>query len=124
MTNSWTHFGAYYTIQLVSTEASISVGEQDLDFGLVRINLAGDDDNAGRVRATLRVDKEKGKPIASSKKFAKGKVGQSEIDVHRFEVPAGLDELAIYLTWEHGWEEWPTNDLDVILIDPTGAPTT
>lgn len=121
VTNSWTHFGTYYTIRLVSTSTSITIPESSLDFGLVRINLAGDDDNAGRVRATLTVDKDKQSPVASNPKFAQGTVGQSEEDEHGFEVPSGLDELTLYLSWGNGWDQWPTNDLDLILVDPNGS---
>ena len=121
VTNSWTHFGTYYTIQLVQAEAAITIPESDLDFGLVRINLAGDDDSAGRVRATVSIDKEKDRPVASTKLFVHGQVGQSEVDVHTFEVPTGLDALTLYLSWGNGWDQWPTNDLDLILQAPNGS---
>lgn len=121
VTNSWTHFGTYYTVELVPMATSLSVPESELDFGLVRITLAGDDDNAGRVRVTVNVDKQKDRPVASRPKFAQGKVGQSEIDEVAFEVPAGLDQLTLHLTWGNGWNQWPTNDLDLILIDPNGS---
>jgi hypothetical protein len=120
LTNSWTHFGTYYTVQLVSAATAISIPESALDFGLVRINLAADDDNAGRVRLTAVVDKEKGAPVASQNRIAKGKVGQSETDIHAFEVPMGLTDLTLYLSWGNGWNKWPTNDLDLILVDPDG----
>jgi hypothetical protein len=120
VTNSWTHVGTYYTIQLVRTATAITIPESGLDFGLVRINLAGDDDNAGRVRATVSVDKENSPPVASRHTIAHGKVGQSEVDVHALEVPSGLDALTLYLSWGNGWNQWPTNDLDLILEDPNG----
>jgi hypothetical protein len=121
VTNSWTHFGTYYALQMVPTAAAITVSESDLDFGLVRINLAADDDNVGRVRATVSVDKEKDAAVASRHKLAQGRVGQSEVDVHTFEVPSGLDELTLYLSWGNGWDKWPTNDIDLILFDPDGS---
>jgi hypothetical protein len=120
VTNSWTHVGTYNTVQLVPGSTSISIPESALDFGLVRINLAGDDDNAGRVRATLTVDKDKGHPVARTKRLAKGKVGQSEVDVLTFDVETGLSELTLYLSWGNSWAKWPTNDLDLILVDPDG----
>jgi subtilisin family serine protease len=120
VTNSWTHFGTYYAIRLVRTATAITISESDLDFGLVRINLAGDDDNAGRVRATVSVDKENDRPVASEHMFAHGEVGQSEVDVYAFEVPSGLDALTLYLSWGNGWDQWPTNDLDLILEAPNG----
>lgn len=119
-TNSWTHLGAYYTVQLVPTATSITIPEAGLDFGVIRLSLAGDDDNAGRVRVTATVDKVKGAPPASAHMIAQGKVGQSELDIHGFTVPMGLSDLTLYLTWGNGWNAWPTNDLDVILIDPDG----
>ena len=73
------------------------------------------------MRATLSVDKQKGAPVASKHKFAHGKVGQSEVDSHTFEVSSDLDELTLYLSWGNGWDRWPTNDLDLILRDPNGT---
>ena len=52
---------------------------------------------------------------------AKGRVAQSEIAEHAFEVPPGLAELKLTLTWQHGWDRWPTNDLDLTLVAPSGA---
>jgi hypothetical protein len=104
----------------VPTTTSISIPESGLDFGLVRINLAGDDDNAGRVRATVTVDKDKGPPVARTRRIAKGKVGQSELDVHAFEVEPDTSELTLYLSWGNSWAKWPTNDLDLLLVDPDG----
>jgi hypothetical protein len=121
-TNSWTHFGTYYAVQLVSSATSITIPESDLDYGVVRITLAGDDDNAGRVRLTATADKETGSPPASAHRIAKGKVAQSEVDTHTFDVPNGLSELTLYLSWGNTWDSWPTNDLDLILVDPGANP--
>jgi len=37
-------------------------------------------------------------------------------------IPAGVSQAEFQLDWLLGWENYPTNDLDLILVDPNGVP--
>ncbi len=117
VTSSKTHFGEYLFFGL-SNGASFTIPEEDLDFGLLRITPSGDDDNAGRIRITVNVNQDKTSPVAET--IGGGDVAEGELDVWELDVPAGLSNLDFYLTWDSHWGNWPTNDLDIILIDPNG----
>jgi subtilisin family serine protease len=85
--------------------------------GLVRIALMGDWTNAGLVSARLTVTRRRqldGLPT---------KVGTIEQDETRFvevDVPAGADNAVFEVAWKQNWGRYPTNDIDLLLIDPEG----
>jgi hypothetical protein len=85
--------------------------------GLVRVALQGDSTNGGRVSATVTITRTRkfdGLPTALSL------VEQDEIDFVEVDVPAGASQAVFELAWKQNWGRYPTNDLDLVLIDPAG----
>lgn len=83
--------------------------------GLVRIGLMGDWTNAGKVSADVKVTEVRGGQIP---KLASGKVPQGGGQLVEVVVPAGLTEVTFELSWNNHWGRYPTDDLDLIIIDP------
>ena len=51
-----------------------------------------------------------------------GKLETGDSMVVPFTVKNGATTLDVKLSWDADWGEYPTNDLDVTLIDPNGNP--
>ena len=47
-------------------------------------------------------------------------IEQDEIDFVQVDVPAGATEAVFELAWKQNWARYPTNDLELVLIDPAG----
>jgi hypothetical protein len=85
--------------------------------GLVRVALQGDWTNGGRVSATVTITRTQtfdGLPTAIAI------IEQDETDFVEVDVPAGAAKAVFELAWSQNWARYPTNDLDLVLIDPTG----
>jgi hypothetical protein len=85
--------------------------------GLVRVAVAGATNNAAPVSADVVIDRQRvdpGPPIAI------GIVKQGDQDTVQFQVPPGKSQLSVLLSWLHDWGAYPTNDIDVVLVDPNG----
>ncbi len=85
--------------------------------GLVRVALQGDWTNAGRISATVTITRERsfnGFPSTI------GLVTQDDMIPFDVDVPAGVAELTFEVAWLQNWSRYPTNDIDMILIDPNG----
>jgi hypothetical protein len=85
--------------------------------GLVRVALQGDTTNGGEVSAMVTVTRHRkfdGLPTSVSI------IEQDEIDYVEVDVPTGTAEAVFELAWLQNWARYPTNDLDLILIDPLG----
>ena len=52
---------------------------------------------------------------------AKGKVGQGDTDTVHVEVPAGTSDLVCETSWKENWGAYPTDDIDMIVTDPSSA---
>jgi hypothetical protein len=85
--------------------------------GLVRVAIRGDTYNAGKISATVTIKRERrfdGFPTTVST------IEQDEIDFVEVDVPAGARQAVFELAWQQNWARYPTNDLDLVLIDPSG----
>lgn len=85
--------------------------------GIVRVTFTGDWTNAGTVSTDFTLTATPKGPATFSKS---GVVGEGETIAIPFTVPSGKTEATFELTWRHDWGSYPTNDLDLILVDPTG----
>jgi hypothetical protein len=85
--------------------------------GIMRVTLTGDWTNAGTVSADFTLTATK-KERPDFSKY--GTVGEGETIAIPFTVAPGTSEAAFELTWTHDWASYPTNDLDMILVDPNG----
>lgn len=94
------------------------VNEWPMEPGLMKLTIEGDFTNNGDVSTdvTIRRIDEKPKPEAEAFKILDGAVAFQPI-----EMPAGVNEAVFELLWEHNWSMYPTNDLDLFLIDPNGV---
>jgi hypothetical protein len=84
--------------------------------GLVRVAIQGDWTNAGRISSTLTIERRRGLPTLPS---AIGQVRQDDIIPFHIKVPpAARAEFELF--WLQNWGRYPTNDLDLFVIDPNG----
>ncbi len=85
--------------------------------GYMRVVLVGDWTNAGRVSATLTVTAAN-KGTAAFDNY--GKVNEGDLLSIPYTMPAGVNIGTFELTWNNDWAHYPTNDLDLIVVDPDG----
>jgi hypothetical protein len=93
---------------------------QDLELGITRVAILGDWSNAGRVKASVSISKNYDRSGLVS--LTNGWIGQNEVVSRPVVVPPGLAKMSFVMGWIHGWETWPTSDLDLDLYDPQGNP--
>ncbi len=88
------------------------------EFGLLRVTLNGDWTNAGDVSADVSIV-----PVADPipQITAQGKILDGEVLLHSVTVPAGASSAEFRLWWREGWSHYPTNDVDMVLVDPDGV---
>jgi hypothetical protein len=84
--------------------------------GLVRVAVMGDWTNAGRISTTLTITRTRKLTLPSTL----GIVRQDDQIPFEFDVPAGTTALEFKLAWLQNWGRYPTNDIDLLLIDPAG----
>jgi hypothetical protein len=85
--------------------------------GYMRVAVIGDSTNAGKIAATLTLTAtKKGTEAFSQYK----KISEGETQVIPFTMPAGVSIATFELTWNNDWSHYPTNDLDLIVVDPDG----
>jgi subtilisin family serine protease len=85
--------------------------------GLVRIALQGDWTNGGPVSAKVTIDRQRSLATLPS---AIGRIRQDDLVPYTIDIPAGVTEGVIELFWLQNWGRYPTNDLDMLVIDPAG----
>ena len=104
-------YGSFVTV----TDPLVFTG---LDEGLMRITLTGDWTNAAPVDAVVTISSlsDPVPGLTSQAKLADGEV----LEVP-FRVPGGTSAIDAHLEWQEHWGRYPVNDIDLFLIDPTGA---
>ncbi len=85
--------------------------------GLVRIAVVGSAGNAGRVSVGVVIEAEESPPAPE---IATGEVRQGEILEEQVTVPPGTEQAVFELAWANNWGAYPTDDLDLWVIDPAG----
>ena len=83
--------------------------------GLVRIGIQGDWTNNGRISAKLTIERVRA-PL--SRRAAEGRIAQDDVIPFVVDVPAGAGEAVFELAWLQNWGRYPTNDLDMLVLDP------
>jgi len=89
----------------------------NLDTGLIRVTVMGDTTNAGRVSANLHITEDS---APAAKKTFKGKIAEGQQQTFSVTLPAGLTSVKFSTSWLNDWGSYPTNDLDMIVIPPSG----
>lgn len=109
--------GDYPVFTFANAPATFTINNPEP--GFMRVTFSGDWTNAGRVSAEfVMTASEKPKPTFRTD----GTIADGQLLAFPFAVPSGLTEASFELTWKHDWSAYPTNDLDLILIDPDGVP--
>ena len=86
--------------------------------GLMRVTLNGDWTNASPIGATVNIIS----LTDSIPQFTtQDKITNGSLRVFPFQVSPGAKKLDVRLGWRADWGSYPTNDIDLILIDPNGA---
>jgi hypothetical protein len=86
-----------------------------LEPGVIRITVMGDSINKGTVSADVSVTSSKD---SLPKTTASGKIRGGDNLFFPITIPAGVSVAEFNLRWDADWGHYPTNDLDMILIDP------
>lgn len=85
--------------------------------GLIRVAVMGDWTNAAPVSGNVTIEATKTEQGHAN---AKGKIAEGDFDVYTTNVPGGTSELDFALSWKENWGYFPTDDLDLILLSPSG----
>ena len=86
--------------------------------GLLRLSISGDWTNAGTVSVKASVFS----TVDPIPQFtSQSKISDMQRLVVPFTVPAGAQSLQARLSWRADWGSYPSADLDLILISPTGG---
>ncbi len=89
----------------------------DPQTGLIRVAVMGDWTNAAAVTGTITIEATK---TREGKANAKGKIAEGEFSVFTTNVPGATSTLDFELSWKENWGHYPTDDLDLILLSPSG----
>ena len=111
-----TSFGVFRVEEFVNADKTFLVDNPQS--GIVRVALQGDWTNAGRISADVVIEETREE---LPRRTARGKIAQGELEAVEVEVPGGTSQAVFELFWKRDWGAYPTNDVDLILLDPTGA---
>jgi hypothetical protein len=84
--------------------------------GLVRLGLQGDWTNKRRISATLTIERQRRPPPVPS---AMSQIRQGDLIPFYIDVPVAT-QAVFELFWLQNWGRYPTNDLDLLVVDPSG----
>jgi hypothetical protein len=85
--------------------------------GLVRVALQGDSTNAGKISADVTIERTR---APQGRPSAVGRIAEGEDVVYEVAIPAGAAQAVFETSWLATWARYPTNDLDMVLINPSG----
>ncbi len=85
--------------------------------GLVRVAVQGDTTNAGTISADVVVTRHNASLTSPTKV---GQIQQGQDTAVRVQVAPGTAQLSFQLSWLLNWGAYPTNDIDLVLVDPNG----
>ncbi len=111
-----THDEVILASGFISNDETITIDNPQT--GIIRLAVMGDWTNAGNVSADVTIDSVSSKPSAISNK---GMVAQDEQLVNEIFVPEGTTQVVFELSWVNNWGAYPTDDIDLILLDPAFA---
>jgi hypothetical protein len=98
---------------LVAADSTFTIDNPQT--GIVRVAIQGDWTNGGRISAKLTLQRTRRLPTLPS---AVGVVQQDDLIPYSVTIPAGTTQAVLELFWLQNWGRYPTNDLDMIVIDP------
>lgn len=105
-----------YKVFEYSTGGTFTVN--DPETGVMRLTLNGDWTNAGTISADVSIVSFT-QPVPQF--TAQGRIADLQFLGFPVNVPAGVSKAEFRLSWREDWGNVPTNDLDLIVINPSGA---
>jgi len=97
-------------------EAETEFDLNDPDTGIMRVEINPDTLNAGTVSADVSIEAilEAWPRATISDSIGDGKTKKYSVDVK-----SGTTRMDFLLDWSHDWAHYPTNDIDLIVCDPS-----
>jgi subtilisin family serine protease len=113
-------FGDYFIIDPPFSNALV-IGDRSFvipnpEPGVVRITLLGDETNAGTVSADVMVT---ASVESLPKTSTSGTIRGGDTFFFFVDIPAGVKTAQFQLRWSADWDNYPTNDLDMYVFDPS-----
>lgn len=111
---------------ITSTDATLASGfiatdttlvAENPGTGLVRVAVMGDWTNAGNISADMHIRAVSNK---RPKITERDRVQEGEFQRYVVSVPEGVEQANFELRWQQDWGRFPTDDLDLIVLDPSG----
>ena len=90
----------------------------DPEEGIMRVTVNGDWTNAGNIGATVNVYSV---TVPVPQLTTQGQIANGQVVTVPLVIPAGTTVADFRLVWRDSWGQYPTNDLDLILIRPNGT---
>ena len=90
-----------------------------IETGIARVTLLGSWTNAGDIAASVTVVAEGG-PLPQTTR--QGTIAPYQTIEVPIAVPGGTGRADFRLAWREDWSSYPVNDVDMIVLDPGGAP--
>jgi len=87
--------------------------------GLLRVAVMGDWTNAGSIAADMHIEAVSAK---RPKITERDRVVEGDFRGYVVNVPEGTEQANFELHWQQDWGRFPTDDLDLIVLDPNGVP--
>ena len=91
-----------------------------MENGLMKLSLIGDYSNEAPVSFKVRITHENERPRLKGRIF-NAKIETEDMFVIPVVIPEGTSEATFDLTWHRGWDKFPTSDIDLVIIDPSGT---
>ena len=85
--------------------------------GLMRITVGGDWTNAGTISADVAIFSTK-EPIPQFS--TQGQLADQQTVVLPIVIPSGVSQAEFRLGWREDWGRYPSNDLDLFMVQPNG----
>ncbi|HEU0094671.1 MAG TPA: PPC domain-containing protein, partial [Vicinamibacteria bacterium] len=111
-----TSLGVFRLSQFVNANSTSIIDNPQT--GLVRVALQGDSTNAGKISADVTIERTR---APQGRPSAVGRIAEGEDVVYEVAIPAGAAQAVFETSWLATWARYPTNDLDMVLINPSGA---
>lgn len=96
-----------------------NLGPVTMEPGFLKLTLAGDATNQSQIRYRLHVTREGYRQppsvVTSSYVMYSGDAYTSWLNI-----PAGTRKLTLDLDWAQKWDRYPSNDIDLVVFDPSG----
>jgi len=90
----------------------------DPEPGLLRVTVVGDWTNVGAISAAVGITSSM---TPTPGHTATGKISEFEELMYPVNIPAGVGQAVFTLRWKNNWSVYPTNDIVLVPLDPSGA---